>query len=173
MKITWFGAVTALISFGLGIVLTLALYLLPAGGATVQDSTLESGGAAGEVVNEHMVHGHGMVMVDMDEPIPSVDLVVHPDGHDSGWNLEFRTENFRFSPEKVNGTHVNGEGHAHLYIDGVKFTRLYSEWFFLGPEHLPTGEHKLTVTLNANDHSEYMLGDRRIEDSESFIVFQE
>ena len=44
----------------------------------------------------------------------------------SGVNIKLETTNFTFAPENVNKENVDGEGHAHLYIDGVKWGRLYS-----------------------------------------------
>lgn len=165
MKKRWLLAATlCLAALILGIVI--GRYLIPAGTRTSDPSHAHR-------ANEHMVHSHGMVEVDPSQAIPSVDLIVHPDGHGGGWNLELRTENFVFAPERSGLGHVPGQGHAHLYIDGVKITRIYGPWFFLGPENLETGEHELKVTLNANDHSDYMLEGLVIGDSETFIVFQE
>jgi len=82
---------------------------------------------------------------------PTVRLSVHKDPK-AGWNLQVQVENFRFAPEHASTAHVPGEGHAHLFIDGKKVTRLYGEWF-----HIPAlapGTHKITVTLNANSHED-------------------
>ena len=43
----------------------------------------------------------------------------------SGWNLHVITENFTFSPQNASRDHVPGEGHAHVYINGVKLGRFY------------------------------------------------
>ncbi|SFD64435.1 hypothetical protein [Roseivivax sediminis] len=67
---------------------------------------------------------------------------------DSGWNLHIATDGFSFAPERASGDHVPGEGHAHVYVDGVKIARVYSPWV-----HLDASEGaRVTVTLNANDH---------------------
>ena len=82
---------------------------------------------------------------------PTVRLSVHKDPK-AGWNLQVQVENFRFAPEHASTAHVPGEGHAHLFIDGKKVTRLYGEWY-----HIPAlapGTHKITVTLNANSHED-------------------
>lgn len=79
-------------------------------------------------------------------------LVVHAmEDIMAGYNLKIITTGFRFTPENVNGENVAGQGHAHLYIDGVKFTRLYSNWYHLKP--LPAGDHEIKVLLSNNDHS--------------------
>ena len=85
----------------------------------------------------------------------------------SGYNLRIVTEGFRFAPESAGAAHVPGEGHAHLYVNGVK-TRVYSEWFHL--DGLAPGTHEVRVTLNANDHSPYAVGGVMLEDSLSLQV---
>ncbi len=85
----------------------------------------------------------------------------------SGYNLRIVTEGFRYAPENAGAAHVPGEGHAHLYVNGVK-TRVYSEWFHL--DGLAPGAHEVRVTLNANDHSPYAVGGAMVEDSLSLQV---
>ncbi len=95
-------------------------------------------------------HEHGSIEVSAAQPLPDVELIVHPDAR-QGWNLEVQVTNFQFSPEDVNqpGSSTS-EGHAHLYIDGVKITRLYGNWYYL--ESLAPGQHEVTVSLNTNSH---------------------
>ena len=73
-------------------------------------------------------HRHGQVTIPPGQPVPSVKLVAHPDAM-RGWNLEVRVSNFVFAPERVNTKGITSEGHAHLYLDGKKLTRLYSSWY--------------------------------------------
>ena len=105
--------------------------------------------SAGEGHRPGMSHAatpmqHGTMEVgDVPAP-PSVKVTVHKDPK-AGWNLQVQTENFRFAPERASTAHVPGEGHAHLFIDGKKVTRLYGEWY-----HIPAlapGTHKITVWL--------------------------
>lgn len=98
---------------------------------------------------EGAAHDHALLEIEEGQPVPTVNLVVHPDAR-QGWNLEIQVSNFRFAPERVNQASNTTEGHAHLYIDGQKVTRLYGPWFYL--ESLPPGRHTLTVGLNANGH---------------------
>ena len=83
-----------------------------------------------------------------------VALNVHPDSV-SGFNVQIVPTGFTFAPEKVNTTHVPGEGHAHLYVDGVKLRRVYGPWAHV--EGLSSGMHEISVTLNANTHEEYAV----------------
>jgi hypothetical protein len=54
------------------------------------------------------------------------------------------------------------EGHAHIYINGVK-NRVYSEWYHVEDEELTQPINQIRATLNANDHSEYAVNSRPIE----------
>lgn len=104
------------------------------------------------------------------EELPAIwmDIQADPAG---GFNIHFITRNFRFSPENVNKDHVMGEGHAHLYVDGVKTARVYSEWFHLtSPE---PGTHEIKVTLNSNNHSEYTIRNEAISAVETIKVTEE
>lgn len=98
------------------------------------------------------------------EQDPQVRLKVAKDA-ESGWNLHLITKRFRFSPKDVNQQVEPHTGHAHLYVDGEKLTRLYGPWYYLPPETVPEGEHTLTVKLNANDHSAWAVNGKPVSDS--------
>lgn len=98
--------------------------------------------------NNAPAHAHDEMFDGGDQP-PRLQLALTPDAL-GGWNLNLMTENFQFVPERVGGEAVLGEGHAHLYIDGVKIARLYSAWHHLGG--LSKGQHEIMVSLNAHDH---------------------
>ena len=78
-----------------------------------------------------------------------------------GANVQILTEGFTLAPENVNGDHVEGEGHAHIYVDGVKISRVYTPWHHL--RSLTPGEHEIRVTLNSNSHQEYTIGGTKVE----------
>ncbi len=120
----------------------------PGTGPHTHDGTMASGSTA-----------HG-TPVEAPEGM-SVSLQVIADSV-SGYNLRIATQGFRFAPENAGAAHVPGEGHAHLYVNGVK-TRVYSEWFHV--DGLAPGTHEVRVTLNANDHSPYASGGVTLEDS--------
>lgn len=81
-----------------------------------------------------------------------------------GWNLQLVTTNFEFAPEQINQASVTSAGHAHLYLNGEKITRLYSSWYHL--PSLPSGSQTLTVTLNANGHEALVHDGQPILDTE-------
>ena len=84
----------------------------------------------------------------------AISIHVELDSHGGGGvNVRIDTVGFAFAPGSVNGDHVDGEGHAHIYVDGTKIGRVYGPWFFLGA--LSPGEHEVRVTLTANTHQPY------------------
>jgi len=110
---------------------------------------------------------HGMMEVGDAAAPPTVRLSVHKDLK-AGWNLQVQVENFRFAPEHASAAHVPGEGHAHLFVDGKKVTRLYGEWY-----HIPAlapGTHKITVTLNANSHEDLTIKGKPISATQDVRV---
>lgn len=103
----------------------------------------------------HGVAGHGdmdhetVLSLPASATAPTLAVTVTQDPM-AGYNLHILTENFTFSPENASLAHVEGQGHAHVYINGVKLGRFYGPWVHL--DHLPEGEVTVEVTLNANDH---------------------
>lgn len=93
---------------------------------------------------------------------PTVTLSASADTKE-GWNLHIVTTNFTFTPEQAGGANVPGTGHAHVYVDGVKVGRAYGSWYYLGA--LPEGKHTITVSLNTNDHMDYVSSGKAIESS--------
>ena len=87
-------------------------------------------------------------------PGMGVALNVHPDSV-SGFNVQIVPTAFTFAPERVNTAHAPGEGHAHLYIDGVKLRRVYGEWAHV--DGLSSGMREISVTLNTNMHERYAV----------------
>ena len=71
-----------------------------------------------------------------------------------GYNLKLSAKGFRWAPQHAGMAFRAGEGHAHLYVDGAKVTRLYGPWFYLGT--LSAGAHTIKVTLNGNDHGDFV-----------------
>lgn len=85
-----------------------------------------------------------------------------------GHNLFIKTSRFRWAPEHASGKHVSGEGHAHLFVDGTKVTRLYGPAYYIG--NLTTGQHTVMVSLNGNNHATYARNGKEIKDSFTVTV---
>ncbi len=77
-----------------------------------------------------------------------------------GYNIYIETENFTFTPNEASESHVDNQGHAHIYVDGKKVGRVYGPWY-----HLPAleeGEHVIKVELNGNDHATLVVDGKEV-----------
>lgn len=114
-----------------------------------------TGTGSEDETSEHM---HAVLNVNAELPEPTLNHIVYPDKKD-GYNIQILTQNFSFTPAKVNNDSVDNQGHAHLYINGEKIARLYSHWYHIPSSMLETGMNYISITLNANDHSEWAVDD--------------
>jgi len=105
-----------------------------------------------------MSHGHHD-QIEAESPM-NVEIVAEADAV-KGANVTINATGFTFAPENVNGEHVDGEGHAHIYVDGVKLSRVYGDSIYLG--NLTEGMHEIRVTLNANTHADYTVDGEVVE----------
>ena len=95
---------------------------------------------------------------------PSVKIRLEKDAHTKGaLNLFLDLENFRFAPGEVNKTSRINEGHAHLYLNGEKLTRLYAASYFM--DKLPKGNLEIRVTLNTNMHEDLSHKGKLVQDT--------
>jgi hypothetical protein len=89
-------------------------------------------------------------------------LHVHEDPM-SGWNVEALPEDFTLAPEHVSTEHVEGEGHMHLYVNDIKLTRVYGNWYHIA--EMPLGTNTVRVELSTNDHRALMFDGALIDDA--------
>ena len=118
----------------------------------------DDGSGAGD---QHGAAGHDTAQ-ELGEgvPVPTIAIEVAADPVE-GWNLWIRTTDFRIVPENVSTTHVDGEGHMHLYVDGEKLSRIYGEWHHISG--LDAGNHNVRVELSSNNHSALAVDGRIID----------
>ncbi|HIG73637.1 MAG TPA: hypothetical protein EYQ24_03385 [Bacteroidetes bacterium] len=102
-------------------------------------------------------HGHAVRNVADSTLAPALTHRVAPDSVD-GYNVQILAEPFRFTPAAINDPVEENAGHAHVYVNGAKVMRVYSDWVHLPSRLLQTGANYVTVTLNANDHSTWGVG---------------
>lgn len=125
---------------------------------TMGDMPMDDHGAMGHTMD------HKGIQADPEKPIPLVSITAQKDKM-SGFNIHVRTDNYRVTPESAGADATQGEGHMHVFVNGVKAMRLYGEWAHLPGELFKNGENTISVTLNANDHSDWLIGDKHIEAS--------
>ena len=112
-------------------------------------------------------HTHGDTTTPAVEPYPSVSVRILEDPS-GGWLLRSVPTNFRLAPENVSTEHIDGEGHMHLYVDGVKVMRLYGEWHEMTP--LAAGVHEIRVEMSSNDHSAMAIDGTIVDDTVTLEV---
>ncbi|MEM7056597.1 MAG: copper chaperone PCu(A)C [Pseudomonadota bacterium] len=105
-----------------------------------------------------MAHGSGYDISAAETP-PSASISVTQDKE--GWLVRITTENFAFSKDLVDKPHQPETGHGHLYVQGIKIGRIYSDQTRIGA--LPKGAHTVRLTLNTNDHRAYRVNGKPIE----------
>ena len=100
---------------------------------------------------------------------PTLDTAVYADPV-GGWNLYVITTNFTFDAAAAGLENIEGHGHAHVYVNGVKLGRVYGDWHHIGK--LPLGRNDVSVSIYANDHSGLARGGVKITSTSSVIVEQ-
>ncbi len=95
-------------------------------------------------------HDHATLMEVDYEPVPTIELRTHLDPK-SGVNLEVITTGFTLAPERASTEPIDGEGHFHIYVDGVKLRRLYAHWAHVDLQ--TPGDYEIRVEMSANDHA--------------------
>lgn len=127
------------------------------------NSSFEHQNHNNESHSEHDHMNHEKVETNLENM--SVDFDITKDDM-SGVNIEIFTTDFEFSPKNVNQKHIDGEGHAHLYIDGEKWGRIYGKHIHVG--NISNGNHIFLITLNTNLHDEYSINGKGINKSIDF-----
>ena len=101
-------------------------------------------------------HDHGATKIHEVQKgeVPTISLHVKKDPT-GGFNVQVITTNFFWTPEKASEKHIEGQGHAHVYLADQKIIRLYNNWFHLNTFQFATtsGEQLLRVELVGNDHA--------------------
>lgn len=108
---------------------------------------------------------HMHAAIEAEEPIAvGIDVTIEDGG---GVNVNIMTQGWVLAPENVNGDHIPGEGHAHIYVDGVK-SRVYTPYYHI--PGLEAGSHHIRVTLNANNHADIHVNGFPVEAVATVVV---
>ena len=83
-------------------------------------------------------------------------------------SLNFSVENLELVPVNPPSEHKSGEGHLHLYVNGVSIAMLHETTYTV--TDLAKGSHSFRVTISTNDHREYSVDGEVIADSFSLEV---
>jgi copper(I)-binding protein len=103
-----------------------------------------------------------------EKPSPKLSITA-PDGiSEAGFDIKLEVESFSFARAPDGTQHIQNEGHAHVYLNGLKLGRLYKEKFALGA--IPPGKYELKIALNTNDHRPYVNNGVAISQMLSFSI---
>ena len=102
---------------------------------------------------------------------PTLEVVITKDMM-SGYNINIKAKGFKWAPQRASMAHRAGEGHAHIYVDGIKVGRVYGSRYHLSTSqlNLKPGTHKIKVDLNGNDHIPYTYNGKLIAKTVKFKV---
>ena len=83
-------------------------------------------------------------------------------------NLNFAVEDLELVPINPPSEHELGQGHLHLYVDGVSVAMLHESSYVI--TDLTKGQHNFRVAISTNDHREYHVDGKTISDSISIEI---
>lgn len=105
---------------------------------------------------DHSMHGANTAFEISNQQSQPVIVLSLVQNNDNKWQVELKTTNFElFEPIVEPLVHKDGQGHGHLYLNGLKLQRMYTGSAIIGA--LPVGQHTVSVTLNTNDHKAYSI----------------
>ncbi|TFL16933.1 hypothetical protein [Jannaschia formosa] len=130
----------------------------------------EGGGALSTRVrlSEAQAMDHGAMPGLEADPAPTVALSAPNGTGPDGFAIALQTTGITFREVPEGTPHVPGEGHAHVYLNGLKLGRAYAATMGVGS--LPPGNYRLTVALNAHDHRPYLSDGVPVTDSLEFTI---
>lgn len=110
-----------------------------------------------------MPHLHDLRELPDSVVVPAIQLALYKDDK-SGFNLHIQIEHYELEPPEQSELQASGivQGHAHLFINGKKFSRVYAPYLHIPAEALLQGMNGLTVTLNDHSHSVWTKDGRQL-----------
>ena len=100
--------------------------------------------------------------IEANKPYPSVSLEILEDNMD-GYNLYIKLVNFVLTPEDVGQKNQSNSGHMHLYVNDIKISRAYSNWFHIPSRYFSLEENIIRITLNSNLYDSLTINGNPIE----------
>ncbi|QHJ11629.1 hypothetical protein FX988_01864 [Paraglaciecola mesophila] len=115
--------------------------------------------AANNTLASTEIHEHKARDIGQGTPIPKIQLHVFRDQID-GVNIHVEVDNYRLNaPDTAKQESNNGtilQGHAHVYVNGIKRQRLYGEDAHISQNWLQAGVNQVAVSLNSHQHENWM-----------------
>jgi hypothetical protein len=124
------------------------------------------------------VHQHSAKEIDYNTPIPKVYLNAFKDALD-GINVQIMTEDYVLNApldeDMCNQPTVNSvlQGHAHLFVNGIKRQRVYGKLIHVPKSWLRDGINQIAVSLNSHRHENWVVNGQTIVSSLFVDIEQE
>lgn len=125
---------------------------------------------SGDVVDPHAQHRMNGMAQGGTGPEADVSLTVTPQSDGDGWDLAMEIENFELFQPDGEAPDRPEQGHAHLYLNGLKLGRLYTGTASIGA--LLPGTYTVRVALNSNTHMPVMADGQPVEASAEITADQ-
>lgn len=124
------------------------------------------------------IHDHITREIDPSTPVPKIEIQIYKDAMD-GVNVHVDVENYELgAPDRVaTKTDLNKDGilqgHAHVFINAVKYSRLYGMDMHIPASALKKGTNQIAVSLNSHNHENWTKNNHNIMSSVFFDLAKE
>ncbi|MEP1551889.1 MAG: hypothetical protein ABJJ44_13650 [Paraglaciecola sp.] len=112
------------------------------------------------------IHEHKSREIGKGTPVPRIELTVFRDTMD-GVNVHVEVANYVLNaPDLATKTtqSPNGvlQGHAHVFVNGIKRQRLYGSDIHIPASWLKTGVNQVAISLNSHQHENWVADDQNV-----------
>ena len=95
-------------------------------------------------------------------PVPKIQLSVFRDAID-GVNVNVKVQNYLLNaPDTVEADSEVLQGHAHVFVNGIKKQRLYGDNIHIPNEWLKKGVNQIAISLNSHQHENWVKDNSNI-----------
>ncbi|MBU2979579.1 hypothetical protein [Alteromonas sp. C1M14] len=123
--------------------------------------------------NSIEIHDHVSKDIGANTPVPKIEIHIFKDTMD-GVNLHVAVENYSLdAPDNVtNKSDLTDDGvlqgHAHVFVNATKFSRLYGNDMHIPASALKEGVNQIAVSLNSHNHENWVKDNQDIVSSVFF-----
>lgn len=107
------------------------------------------------------IHQHKSLDIG-DMPVPKIELQVFRDAMD-GINVSVNVQNYLLNaPDTMLKDSKLLQGHAHVFVNGVKKQRLYGSDIHIPQDWLKAGVNQVAISLNSHQHENWVKDNNNI-----------
>lgn len=118
------------------------------------------------LANTLEIHQHKSREIGKNTPTPKIELTVFRDTMD-GVNVHVDVANYVLNAPDLASKSIQAEngilqGHAHVFVNGVKRQRLYGSDIHIPNSWLKRGVNQVAVSLNSHQHENWVANEQNI-----------